>query len=182
MKVLEASSFSRCGQLHPDSGGVRRHRRSVVRTRCVMDEESNGQFHGVPLRLEPEAKSSDPTLPAFLARPEDAPVYDGFPLLEQSRTEDGWCFGIISEPDCTEGSDWGDAFVVAPDGRRAGIIWEVGDSKIEVSIPPEEDRWGVYHVGFARRVHDEAGLVEQLREWLPELRRRHLGWLAERSF
>ena len=52
------------------------------------------------------------------------------------------------------GNDGGDAFVVAFDGSRAGIIWEVGESKIEVSIPPN-DRWGVFHVGFARRVHDE---------------------------
>ena len=120
-------------------------------------------------------------LPAFLARPEDAPVYHGFPLLENSRTDDGWCFGTISEPECPEGRDWGDAFVVAPDGSRAGIIWEVGESKIEVSIPPDENRWGVFHVGFTRRVHDEEGLVEQLREWLPELRRLHRDWKAERS-
>jgi hypothetical protein len=65
--------------------------------------------------------------------------------------------------------------------HRAGIIWEVGESKIEVSIPPEETRWCVFHVGFGRRVHDEGDLVEQLREWLPELRRRHLTWRAERS-
>ena len=119
-------------------------------------------------------------VPAFLARPKDAPVYHGFALLEQSRTDDGWCFGTISEPDSPEGSDCGDAFVVAPDGSRAGIIWEVGAPSMKVSIPPDEDRWGVFHVGFARRVHDEGGLVEQLREWLPELRRLHLTWKAER--
>ena len=38
-----------------------------------------------------------------------------------------------------------------------------------------------FHVGFARPVHYEAGLVEQLREWLPELRRIHLIWKTERS-
>jgi hypothetical protein len=71
--------------------------------------------------------------------------------------------------------------VVAPDGSRAGIIWEVGAPVLEVSSPPDEDRWGVFHVGFARRVHDEGELVEQLREWLPEFRRRHRIWRAERS-
>ena len=96
------------------------------------------QPEGVPLRLDPEARSTDLSSPAFLARPKDAPVYHGFPMLEQSRTDDGWCFGTISEPDCSKGSDWGDAFVVAPDGRRAGIIWEVGAPLIEVSIPPDE--------------------------------------------
>jgi hypothetical protein len=148
---------------------------------CVMDEEPTRQPRGAPLRLDPEARSDDSTLPAFLARPKDAPVYHGFPLLEQSRTEDGWCFGTISEPDCSEGSDWGDAFVVAPDGSRAGIIWEVGTSVMEATGPPDEDRWGVFHVGFARRVHEELELVEQLQEWLPELRRHHLMWKAAQS-
>jgi hypothetical protein len=146
-----------------------------------MEEELTWQPEGVPLRLDPEAQSVDSSLPAFLARPEDAPVYHGFPLLEISRTDDGWCFGTISEPDCSEGSDWGDAFVVAPDGSRAGIIWEVGESRVGVTMPPDEGRWGVFHVGFARRVHDEEGLVEQLREWLPELRRLHRVWKEERS-
>ena len=70
--------------------------------------------------------------------------------------------------------------MVAPDGSRAGIIWEVGESIIEVTMPPEEDRWGVFHVGFARQVYHEARLVEQLREWLPELRRIYLAWKAVR--
>ncbi len=146
-----------------------------------MEEEQSCQPEGVPLRLDPDAQSADSALRAFLARPDNAPVYHGFPMLELSRTDDGWCFGTISEPDCPEGSDWGDAFVVAPDGSRAGIIWEVGESKIEVSVPPDEGRWGVFHVGFACQVHDEAGLVEQLREWLTELRRFHRSWLAKRA-
>ena len=146
-----------------------------------MDDQPTREPEGVPLRIDSDARSADSSLPAFLARPDDAPVYHGFPLLEQSRTDDGWCFGTISEPNCSEGSDWGDAFVVAPDGSRAGIIWEVGAPVLEVSSPPEEDRWGVFHVGFARRVHDEAELVGQLREWLPELRLIHLMWKAERS-
>lgn len=140
-----------------------------------MEEQQISQPKGVPLRLDPDARSADPSLPAFLARPEDEPVYHGFPLLEQSRTEDGWCFGTISEPDCPEGREWGDAFVVAPDDSRAGIIWEVGETVLEVITPPEQDqgRWGVYKLGFAHLVHDEEGLVQQLGQWLPELRQRH---------
>jgi hypothetical protein len=146
-----------------------------------MEEEPTSRSDGVPLRLEPEAQSADSSLPAFLARPEGTPVYHGFLMLEQSRTEDCWCFGTISEPECSEGSDWGDAFVVAPDGSRAGITWEVGPHLLEVSSPPEVGRWGDFHVRFARGVHDEAELMEQLREWLPELRRLHVAWRAERS-
>src|SRR5437879_5318394 len=105
-----------------------------------MEEEPTWQHEGVPLRLDPEARSADSSLPAFLSRPKGAPVYHGFLMLEQSRTDDGSCFGTISEPDSSEGSDWGDAFVVAPDGSRAGMIWKVGESKMEVSSPPDEDR------------------------------------------
>jgi hypothetical protein len=139
----------------------------------MMNEPLNWKPDGVPLRLDPEAQSADPSLPAFLARPEGAPVYHGFPLLEESMTADGWCFGTISDYDCPEGRDWGDAFVVAPDGGRAGIVWEVGAPGIEVSMPPGSDRWGVYKIGFERLVHDRQGLVEQLLAWLPDLRRLH---------
>jgi hypothetical protein len=34
-------------------------------------------------------------LPAFLARPADAPAYHGFLLVPETLTE-GWCFGSIS--------------------------------------------------------------------------------------
>jgi hypothetical protein len=107
-----------------------------------MDEPAYRQPEGVPLRLDPEAESADPSLPAFLARPDGAPVFHGFPLLESSMSDDGWCFGTISDPDCPEGRDWGDAFVVAPNGSRAGIIWEVREPTMEVCIEPERDLWG----------------------------------------
>jgi hypothetical protein len=145
-----------------------------------MDEPSNRQPEGVPLRLDPEAESADPSLPAFLARPEGAPVYHGFPLLESSMSDDGWCFGTISDPDCPVGRDWGDAFVLAPDGSRAGLIWEVREPTMEVCIEPERDRWGVYNIGIANLVHDERELVEQLQGWLPELRRLHREWRERR--
>jgi|SRR5208282_4736774 len=143
-----------------------------------MDEPLKWRPEGVPLRLDPEAESTDPSLPAFLARPEGAPVYHGFPLLEESRTADGWCFGIISDPECPEGRNWGDAFVVAPDGSRAGLIWEVGAAVLEVSLPAEKARWGVYTLGFAHSVHNGHELVQQLQGWLPELRRLHREWRA----
>src|SRR5271157_547547 len=126
-----------------------------------MDEALKWRSEGVPLRLDPEAESTDPSLPAFLGRPKGAPVYHGFPLLEESRTADGWCFGIISDPEC-----------------RAGLIWEVGAAVLEVSLPPKETRWGVYTLGFAHSVHNGHELVQQLQGWLPELRRLHREWRA----
>ena len=83
--------------------------------------------------------------------------------------------------DCPEGRKCGDAFVVAPDDSRAGIIWDVCADGMEVSIPPEEDRWGVYCLRLERPVRNEQELVEQLQGWLPELRRLHRQWQVERS-
>lgn len=68
-----------------------------------MNEQANWQPDGVPLRLAPEARSANSSLPPFLAPSEDAPDSHGFPLLERSRTKDGWCFGTKSEPDCPGG-------------------------------------------------------------------------------
>jgi hypothetical protein len=141
-------------------------------------DQSSPFPQGKPLRLDPDAESADPGLPAFIARPQGAPVYHGFPLLEESRTADGWCFGMISDPNCSEGCDEGDAFVVAPDNTRAGLIWHVGPLDLQVSLEPESDRWGVYDIGIADTVHSQAELVKQLQTWLPELQRRHTAWIA----
>ena len=143
-----------------------------------MDEPRQ---QGKPLRLDPDAASADPALPAFLARPADAPVYHGFPLIGGSRTADGWCFGMISDPDCPDGRDWGDAFVVAPDNSRAGLIWHVGPAELEVSLEPDAGRWGVYAVGIPRLVHSQAELAEQMQAWLPELRQRHAAWATRHA-
>lgn len=81
------------------------------------------------------------------------PVYHGFPLLEATRSEDGWCFGAITKFEAAEGVETGDAFVEAPDGTRAGIVWGVGDGKISQVLPPEPARWGVYALPELRSSH-----------------------------
>jgi hypothetical protein len=146
-----------------------------------MSDEQPLYPQGKPLRLDPEAESDDPSLPGFIAPPQGSPAYHGFPLLEESRDAGGWCFGTISDYDCPEGRNWGDAFVVAPDNSRAGIIWHVGPPEVEVSLPPDVSRWGVYALGFARVVHNRQELVEQLKAWLPELQRLHAAWRASRD-
>jgi hypothetical protein len=55
----------------------------------VAISETEDPARGKRMLLDPNARSADPALPAFLARPEDAPVYHGFPILEESLTE-GW--------------------------------------------------------------------------------------------
>jgi hypothetical protein len=133
-----------------------------------MDER--GAPDGKPLLTDPDAESARPDLPAFLARPAGAPVYHGFSLVEETRT-DGWCYGAITEFIEPGGCECGDGFVVAPDGSRAGLIWSVGDFAIEQSLPPEPGRWGVWVVPFAKPVRNVADLVENFRRILPELQR-----------
>src|SRR5882672_7536117 len=109
---------------------------------------SNPPKHGQWLRADPEAQSTNPDLPAFIAKPADAPVYYGFPLLANSE-RDGFVFGTITEPSCRSPTEWGDAYVVAPDGSRAGIIWSTtGEEAAQMVMPPEPGRWGVYGFRF----------------------------------
>lgn len=79
---------------------------------------------GRPLPLDPEAASANRDLSGFLARPEGAPVYHGFPILEDVEV-DGFRLGMITDWEA-EPADSGDAFVVAPDDSRAGLVWEIG--------------------------------------------------------
>src|SRR5437016_2987030 len=74
---------------------------------------------GKPLRLDASAKSASPDLPTFLSRPAGAPVYHGFAVVEETLV-DGWVFGTISDYEDPSGCEWGDAFVIAPDGTRGG--------------------------------------------------------------
>jgi hypothetical protein len=124
------------------------------------------------LKLDESVTTTSSDLPGFLSRPKDAPVYHGFNLVEETRT-DGWCFGAITEFEDVEGCEWGDGFVVAPDGRRAGIVWEVGEGDIQIVAPPDETRWGVYPIYFPRMVRTVDDLVFNFREVLPELKRRY---------
>ena len=124
------------------------------------------------LRLDETAGSSDLSQPAFLSRPEDAPVYHGFGVLDETRTDD-WCFGAITEFESAEGCEWGDGFVVAPDGRRAGIVWEVGEGDLQTVLPPDKSRWGVYAVWFPRMVRTIDDLAFNFRYVLPELKKKY---------
>src|SRR3984957_8114613 len=95
----------------------------------------------------PPQKSDPPTEPAFVARPEGAPVYHGFVVLDDV-TADGCTLGKMTDFEA-EPCDEGDAFVIAPDGSRAGLIWEVCDpSYFREVMPIEAGRWGLWGVGF----------------------------------
>ena len=129
-------------------------------------------YGGKAILQDPSTKSQTPREPAFLSRPEGAPVYHGFPLVEETRT-DGWCFGAITAFENADGCDYGDGFVVAPDGSRAGLLWQVGDSPVRQVSGPDEGRWGVYEVSFRKVIRTVEDLVECFRSVLPELQRIH---------
>jgi len=84
---------------------------------------------------------------------------------------DGFTLGLITDS-FAQPATHGDAFVVAPDGSRAGLIWEIADQTyFETTIGPAPDRWGVFSVGAEHgpTTMDEAKLF--LAEIVPSLRR-----------
>ena len=130
-------------------------------------------YRSNPLRLDDAAESADSSLPAFLARPKDAPVYYGFPVVPESET-DGWFYGAITEFVDPAGCDGGDGYVLAPDGSRAGLVWEVGSAEAQEISPPEEGRWGVYQVWVPQPVRTIEDLVAGFRAVLPQLQQIYL--------
>lgn len=127
---------------------------------------------GHEIRYDPDAASAEPGVPGFLARPPGAPVYHGFPIVPETET-DGWLYGAITEFDGETPQTEGDGFVVAPDGSRAGIVWALDTPAFYEILPPDEERWGVYGVCFARPVSGVDDLVFDFREALPRIRERY---------
>ena len=125
---------------------------------------------GQQVRSDEKAASALPDMPAFLAPPKNAPPYHGFPLLEGSERE-GFSFGAITEPNGVKAASWGDAFVVAPDGSRAGIVWQARGNASPIVCPPSPGRWGVYAFRLTRPIRNEQDLIHSLHSVLPQLKR-----------
>lgn len=122
-----------------------------------MDQPHGGR----PLAVDQMAKSASPTGPAFIARPEGAPVYHGFVILDDV-VVDGFTLGKITDWEA-ESCDTGDAFVIAPGGSRAGIVWEVCDPPyFQEVMSIEADRWGVWGVGFVLSMHSRENARKNL--------------------
>ncbi|MEI5908581.1 3-deoxy-8-phosphooctulonate synthase [Bacillus spongiae] len=128
------------------------------------------EFNSKKIKVDNNADSKEPNLPAFLSKPDNAPAYYGFPLVKETET-DGFIYGEITDYmdfDQEEGCTYGDGYVQAPDGSRAGLIWEVDEKPyLSVSIQPEEVRWGVYNVGFAKPIQSIDDLIYNFRKVLP---------------
>jgi hypothetical protein len=132
---------------------------------------------GLPLRIDPDAKSASEDEPAFIARPPGAPVYYGFPILDDVEV-DGFKLGMISDWEA-EPADYGDAFIVAPDDSRCGLVWEVGHGAYVDTAEPahvDESRWGVWNVGFPHAMDTRENARRNLRYVLAQLRPKWEEW------
>jgi hypothetical protein len=124
------------------------------------------------IRFDPEAPSTNPSLPGFLARPKGAPVYHGFPIVPETET-DGWLYGAITDYEVSEPLTMGDGFVIAPDGSRAGVAWSTDTPEFYEILPPDDERWGVYGVRFPRPVASLEDLIFNFRAVLPRFKERY---------
>jgi hypothetical protein len=133
-----------------------------------------------PLATDDAAASASPGLPGFLARPSGTPVYHGFRILSDVVVE-GFTFGAITDFEA-EAANEGDAFVVAPDGSRAGLVWEVSDAKIFDQICAETDgRWGVWAVSFPLPMSGRENVAGNLAANLSLLRAKWQAWRKQRG-
>jgi hypothetical protein len=95
-----------------------------------------------------------------------------------SAAVDGFEIGIyVSYDEC------GDAWVLAPDGSAASLIWELGDPVLfEETIPPDPNgRWGTYSVRLPLPLTSDAEAAAYLTALLPELVPRWERWRRERG-
>lgn len=137
-----------------------------------MAEERN---LGRPLAVDRTAESADKNLPGFLAKPKNAPVYHGFRILSDVAI-DGFTLGVITDFEaerCLEG----DAFLVAPDNSRAGLVWEVSDQQKFVEVSPmTEQRWGVWELSFPFEMSSHENARMNLQAVLPKLKPKWEHW------
>jgi hypothetical protein len=101
-----------------------------------------------------------------------SPLYHGYAVVRETCT-DGWCLGSLTEFEDPAGCTSGDAFVVAPDGSRAGLVWEVGSEPIQEILAPDSERWGVYAIWFPSPTRTVEDLVNNFRFILPQLKEAH---------
>jgi hypothetical protein len=139
-----------------------------------MNDMTN-RFKSRPLAIDANARSASRAEPAFIAKPEGAPVYHGFQVLEDV-VVDGFQFGKITDFEA-EPSQEGDAFVVAPDNSRAGLVWQVADKVSVTEISPSEPgRWGVWAVSFPHPMNSRDNARRNLELILPALKQRWNEW------
>jgi len=107
-------------------------------------------------------------------------VYNGFVVLDDV-VVDGFTLGKITDWEA-EPSETGDAFVIAPDGSRAGLVWQVCDPPyFQEVMPTEATRWGVWGVGFLLPMISRENARTNLESILPQLKSRWTEWQSRFS-
>ncbi len=133
------------------------------------------------LMIDLRAETADPERPAFMAPPPQAPPFHGFRVLDDVSV-DGFTWGGITDFERDPGRESGDAFIVAPDGSRAGLEWRLD---VEVWLlemaPPNDQRWGVYLAGITHPMVDRASALQNLSDLLPYLRDAWESWSSAQS-
>jgi hypothetical protein len=142
----------------------------------MTPHDTDDRRRGQPIAVDPSAASADASLPAFIARPDDAPVYHGFQVFDGVEV-DGFRLGTISAPGP---DDYGDAFIIAPDNSRAGLVWEVGDGHEALEVCPfEPTRWGVWAVEVPQPMASAEAARLNLEALVPRLRSKWEAWRAD---
>lgn len=127
-----------------------------------------------PLSLDGAAESAASELPGFLARPPGAPVYDGFVVLSDACV-DGFTLGMITDFDASPLE--GDAFIIAPDRSRAGLVWRVSHEPLCQEVCSfSTDRWGVWTVNLPLPMSGLPNQLANLRAILPDLKVQWAEW------
>lgn len=135
---------------------------------------------GRAIVVDHTAESASSTLPAFLAKPKGAPVYHGFKILDDV-TVDGFTFGAITDFEAHPSNE-GDAFVIAPDSSRAGLVWTHSSEPRFVQLcAPSEDRWGVFEVAFPYEMTSRENVKLNLENIIPQLRPKWEQWRQDAS-
>jgi hypothetical protein len=130
---------------------------------------------GQHLAIDPRSQSASTTQPAFIARPTGAPVYHGFQVLDDVVVE-GFTLGKITDFE-VQPSTYGDAFVIAPDGSRAGLVWEVAEiAYFHEVCCCEPNRWGVWGLSFPFPRDSRENARRNLEFVLPQLRQKWEEW------
>lgn len=159
----------------------RLHSSSTVRRKSMISAMAkDDKTKGKPVAVDRDAVSASQTEPAFVTPPKGAPVYHGFVVLEDVNV-DGFTLGAITDFEA-EPCDAGDAFIIAPDGSRAGLVWEVSATTyVEEVRPFEQSRWGVWAVSFPYPMDNRANARKNVAAVLPHLKARWEEWKQWRS-
>ena len=145
-----------------------------------VPDEKDQRLSGRPLAVDSTASSASDSLPAFLAKPSDAPVYHGFRVLSDV-VVDGFTLGTITDFEAEPATE-GDSFVIAPDNSRAGLVWEISaEPYFEKVCDETADRWGVWAVSFPFPMTSHENAQANLATILPLLKPRWEAWRHDRQ-